>query len=211
MALPVHGRTSPCLTVSPQAPRCVLQRAPTGVGKLIGPIFPIGQQAGFAGLGSIGPPGIVPAFQSDSAASPASSSRSSLDSLGGAGILGNSLAIAEVFEAVSDLLAGIGGGLEDDQVLQALIALLILMALLQGSLDASGSQQSGQAGLPASRGGSGIDAGTDPLLIAFSYTRTTITFEQTSITSTFQSPADSAASFDSGQLDTFGGSFDTFA
>ena len=105
-------------------------------------------------------------------------------------------------DKVSGMLAEIGGGMEDDKVLQALIALLILMALLQGAMDASGSQ-------PSIRGGNGLDGGAGPLLFASSYSKTTIHIEQTSITSTYQMPADSAGSFDLGRPNTLGGAFDS--
>lgn len=164
---------------------------------MVGPINPIGAD-------SIRPSGIVPASQSEPTASAASSAPATFGSLGGAGVLGNSLAIAEVFSAVADMLEEIGGDLENDQVLQALIALLILMALLQGAGDASGSQQS-------FLGESGLSAGSGPLLMASSYTRTTIFIEQTTVTSTFQISAESAAAFDLEQLDSTGNSIDISA
>lgn len=163
---------------------------------MVGPIYSTGAE-------SFRPSGIVPASRSDSTASAASSTSATLGSLGGAGILGNSQAIAEVFSTVADMLKEIGGDLENDQVLQALIALLILMALLQGAGNARGSSQS-------SSGANGLSAGSDPLMMASSYTRTTIFIEQTSVTSTFQISAESAAAFDRGQLNTTGNSIDTF-
>ncbi|MCH7870798.1 MAG: hypothetical protein IID33_03775 [Planctomycetes bacterium] len=109
-----------------------------------------------------------------------------------------------MFSVIADMLEEIGGDLENDQVLQALIALLILMALLQGAGDASGSRQS-------LLGGSGLSAGSGPLLMASSYTRTTIFIEQTTVTTTFQISAESAAAFDPGQLESSGNSIDISA
>ena len=164
---------------------------------MVGPINSIGAE-------STAPSGIVSASRSDSTASAASSTSVTLGSLGGAGVLGNSLAIAEVFSVIADMLEEIGGDLENDQVLQALIALLILMALLQGAGDASGSRQS-------LLGGSGLSAGSGPLLMASSYTKTTIFIEQTTVTTTFQISAESAAAFDPGQLESSGNSIDISA
>lgn len=147
--------------------------------------------------------GIDPAPRSQPAASTAPTAPGSFGSLAGASVLGNSQAIADVFSAVAAMLEEIAGDLENDKVLEALIALLILMTLLQGAGGASGSQQS-------SLGNSGMSAGSDPLLLASSYTKTTIFIEQTTVTTTFQIPADSAAAFDLGQLNGSGNSIDLF-
>ena len=161
---------------------------------MVGPIYP-------TGAASIRPPGIVPATRFEPTTTAASGGQAAAAPPGGAGVLGNSQAIAEVFSAVAAMLEEFGGGLEDDQVLQALIALLILMTLLQGAQDANASQQS-------ALGEGGLGAGSGSLLMASSYTKTTIFIEHTSVTSTFQLPAESAAAFDLGQLDSSGGSID---
>lgn len=163
---------------------------------MVGPVYPIGAE-------SIRPLGLVPASRSQPTGPAASSAADTLGALGAAGILGNSQALAEVFSTVADMLEEIGGGLENEEILQALIALLILMTLLQGAGDASGSPQS-------TLGAGGLSAGSGPLLMASSYTRTTIFIEQTTVTSTFQFPADSAAAFDLGQLDGSGNGIDIF-
>ena len=101
------------------------------------------------------------------------------------------------------MLAELGGRLENDEVLQALIALLILMTLLQGAGDGSGAQQS-------LLGERGLGGGSDPLMMSSSYSRTTILIEQETITTTYQIPADSAAAFDLGQLGGSGDLIDMF-
>lgn len=153
------------------------------------------------GAESIQAPGVIPGGQTGSAAPSSTTSGLTSDSRAGAGVLGNSQALAHVFAAVSELLREIEGSTENDKVLQALIALLILMTLLQSITDRSDSGGS-------LLGGSSGPTGANPILMASSYTSTTISIEQTTVTSVYELSAGSASAYDLGQLDATGDTID---
>lgn len=88
-----------------------------------------------------------------------------------------SLAITRVDSQVAQMLQSIGGGLENDKTLQMLIALILLIALLEGSKDAA---QSGGDAMQSLSGGS-QDSGRAQAFSMFS-SSTIISFQQTSIT-----------------------------
>ena len=67
-------------------------------------------------------------------------------SVGNTRLLGRSAQISNINIAVSKMLQDIGGGVQDNKVLQLLIALLILMALLQNLSQQGGGQSGGSSG-----------------------------------------------------------------
>ena len=86
--------------------------------------------------------------------------------------------ITQIHAAVAQMLQGIGGGLENDRVLQMLIALLVLLTLLREQADEAASLS--QALSPLGRG-----SGQGPVVAAY-YSSTTITIEQTTTMVWFQ-------------------------
>lgn len=161
---------------------------------MVGSVSPIGAESSQA-------LGVIPGSQSGPAASSSRSSGLTSDSLSGASVLGNSQALAQVFRAVSDLLGEIEGRAENDKVLQALIALLILMTLLQRMADPS---ESGGSLL----GGSSGPAGANPIVTASSHSSSTISIEQTSVTNVYELSAGSASAYDLGQVNSTGNTID---
>src|SRR3972149_10320046 len=77
--------------------------------------------------------------------------------LGSAAPLGhsNNVALINLGNQISQLLQGIGGGVENNKTLQLLIGLLILLTLLEGSSKGGGSAADALSGLgkAAGRGG----------------------------------------------------------
>ncbi len=102
------------------------------------------------------------------------------DSSSALGIMGTSQAISQIQAAVSELLEGIGGGLQNDQFLRSMITLLILMALL-GQMQDQG-ESTGSTGSDSGQGAS--EAGYDSFGFA-TYTSTTILIEYTTTTAVF--------------------------
>lgn len=100
-------------------------------------------------------------------------------------VMGTSQAVAQMQTALTELLGGLGGGLQNDKMLKALITLLILVALLGQlqELNESGGSGSRQAA-------SGM--GNAPSMFA-TYSSTTILFEQTTTTVVFQAFDESSA------------------
>ena len=116
------------------------------------------------GLGSIAPySGISGAAGSNGPGSAANST-----------LLGRSLQISNVNLAVTQMLQDVGGGVENDKMLQLMIALLILMALLE-------NMQQQQGGSGGSSGGSGSSFNTAQLMGMF-LSSSSITIEQTTLT-----------------------------
>jgi hypothetical protein len=60
--------------------------------------------------------------------------------------------LSGVTTAVSEMLSSIGGGLENDQMLKALIALMIIAAMLQQMLEGESSAEQGLRALGSRRG-----------------------------------------------------------
>jgi hypothetical protein len=85
---------------------------------------------------------------------------------------------------IGQLLRGVGGGAEDNRMLQMMIGLMILMAVLQGS----SSQPRGGADLLGQLMGPGSGGGSVSLLSS-----TSISIEQTSMTVMAASPETLAA------------------
>lgn len=86
---------------------------------------------------------------------------------------GQSLQISNVNISVGQMLQGIGGGVENDKILQMLIALMILMALLQNLQQQQGGSSQG------SSSGSGLDASQ---FLGQTMSSSSMTFEQSTIT-----------------------------
>lgn len=82
--------------------------------------------------------------------------------------------VGEVFEAVNQLLRGLGQGLENDAVLKMIIALLILMALLESSSEPAKTQNNNLLSL-------GGGASQPFSAITMTASSTTISIQQTSI------------------------------
>lgn len=160
---------------------------------MIGPISPVGAD-------SVQASGLVAGGQAGSVAS-SSAGGVGLNSLEGAGVLGNSQAMSEVLAAVSEMLKELGGGLENDKVLQALIALIILIALIQGALEDDGSAGSLLKGAVGHQG-------NHPLLLESTNTSTTILIQQTTVSNVYELSAGSGVSADQGDLGTSGDSID---
>ena len=99
--------------------------------------------------------------------------------------LGNAVSLVGMNNEISQLLQSIGGGVENNKMLQLMIGLLILLTLLQGSAKTGQSAADALSGL----GGSGGGRGTS---ISFAASTTSITIEQTSVTMT-ASAADTLA------------------
>ncbi len=125
------------------------------------------------------------------------------DGLGSSRGPGAPIAITQLHTAVSQLLQSVGGGLEDDKVLQMLIALIILLALLRESQGASASPPNALAPL-ATRGG-------PTQFVSFYSSSTTIVVEQTTTTMVFQAMDVYGAAADSGQGQSKGGQVDSAA
>lgn len=87
-------------------------------------------------------------------------------------------AINTLMNQVTELLSGLGGGLESNQMLKLLLGLLILTALLSQGQDGQGQQQDA----PSMLGGDGTGRGA-MLQQSLSITSISISIEQTSITS----------------------------
>jgi hypothetical protein len=92
--------------------------------------------------------------------------------------ISNAIPITRIHAAVAQMLQSIGGGAENDKVLQMLIALMILLTLLKEQTDQASSLS--QALSPLGRGN-----GQGSVLAAY-YSSTTITIEQTTTTVWFQ-------------------------
>ncbi|MCH7883867.1 MAG: hypothetical protein IIC01_01330 [Planctomycetes bacterium] len=82
--------------------------------------------------------------------------------------------VSEVFAAVTQLLRGLGQGLENDAVLKMIIALLILMALLESSSEPAKSQNNNLLSL-------GGGASQPFSAITMTASSTTISIQQTSV------------------------------
>jgi len=98
--------------------------------------------------------------------------------------------IGRVFGEVSELLQSIGGGLENDRLLRTLVALMIILALLDRSGDATGTSASARGGMDA--GGEGRTQ-----YVGIFSSSTTISIQQTS---TAVVMAGSPEAFDGGSL-----------
>lgn len=92
--------------------------------------------------------------------------------------LGRSTQISNINMAVSKMLQDIGGGVQNNKVLQLLIALLILMALLQNMTQQGGGQSGGFSG------GDGSSEQDAAQLLSHTMSSNSITIEQTSISIT---------------------------
>ena len=88
--------------------------------------------------------------------------------------IGDPTRVSEVFDAVTQLLRGLGGSLENDAVLKMMIALLILLALLDGSRDPAQAQRDSLLAL-GSRTSQTFSA------VIMTASSTTISIEQTSV------------------------------
>lgn len=101
-------------------------------------------------------------------------------SLSSSGNAGNTSAISdptrvgEVFEAVAQLLRGLGQGLENDAVLKMIIALLILMAMMENSSEPAKTQNNSLLSL-------GGGASQPFSAVTMTATSTTISIQQTSV------------------------------
>lgn len=91
--------------------------------------------------------------------------------------ISQSMQITNINTAVTKMLQDIGGGVEDNKVLQLLIALLILMALLQNLTPQEGGQSGGGSG-----GGSSEQNAAQ--LLSLTMSSSSISIEQTSISIT---------------------------
>lgn len=106
------------------------------------------------------------------------------------------MAISNVPSQVAELLQSIGGGLENDKALQLLIAMILLLALLQGAQNESQGQSQSAADLLRLLGGGQQGQSHSITLLSSS---TTITFQQTSISMV------SVSSFEFGSSTAAGG------
>lgn len=95
------------------------------------------------------------------------------NSISRATMVGQSVRMSNVNISVGQMLQGIGGGVENDKVLQMLIALMILMALLQNV-----QQQQGGS----SQGSSGGSLDTAQFLNSLASSNSSMSFEQSSVT-----------------------------
>ena len=120
------------------------------------------------------------------------------------GSLNQSMAISRVHSQVTELLQSVGGGLENDKMLQLLIATILLMALLQGS---QSNSQSG-ADILRSLGGGRQDQSQTISLLSSS---TSIAFQQTSISMVSVSGFEFGSSADAGGVSPVGHEFDASA
>ena len=91
--------------------------------------------------------------------------------------IGQTMSLTKVHSEVAQLLQGVGGGLENNKVLQMMIALLVLLALLDESLGQAGAGSNALGAL--SRG-----SAERPMLFSASVSSTTIMVQQTSMTLT---------------------------
>lgn len=153
------------------------------------------------GIGSGGAIPTRPAAETP-ATSPQTPTRGVDSGAGAAGVTGDTTAIMNFASQVTQMLSSIGGGLENDKMLRMMIGLLILMALLNeqqgGGSQGNGAQAAG-LGLPQSGGG-------DQTLLYQSYSATSISIQQTSITNVAYGSADAFTSagadpYSGGQLD----------
>jgi len=99
--------------------------------------------------------------------------------------IGSAVSLVSMNNEISQLLQSIGGGVENNKMLQLMIGLLILLTLLQGSAKTGQSAADALSTLGASGGGRGT-------YISFAASTTSITIEQTSVTMT-ASAADTLA------------------
>lgn len=103
-------------------------------------------------------------------------------------MVGRSMQISNVNMSVGQMLQGIGGGVENDKVLQMLIALMILMALLQNLQQQQGGS-SGSSSQGSSNGG-GLDAsqflGQTMSSSSMSFEQSTIAFSNMTVTGAYQ-------------------------
>lgn len=88
--------------------------------------------------------------------------------------IGDATRVSEVFAAVTQLLRGLGQGLENDAVLKMIIALLILMALMENSSNPAQTQRDSLLAL-----GSHTSQSFSAVIMTAS--STTISIQQTSV------------------------------
>ena len=103
-------------------------------------------------------------------------------------------AIGNLVNQVSELMTGLGDALENNQMLKLLLGLLILMALLNQESNSGNDQQNA----PSILGGNGTGQG---MMLQQSMTYTSISIEQTSVTSMLVLPP---GGFDAGLQDSGG-------
>lgn len=106
--------------------------------------------------------------------------------------IGDTSPLAKLGNQIGQLLQGIGGGLENNKVLQLMIGLMILLTLLEGSAKGGQSAADPLSGLGSGDGGRGAYGSMEA-------STTSITIEHTSMTMTASSVETMAASADDGQ------------
>ena len=113
--------------------------------------------------------------------------------LGSASPLGlsDTVSMVNLGNQISQLLQGIGGGMENNKMLQLMIGLLILLTLLEGSSKGGGSAADALSGLGGAAGRGNY--------VSFEASTTSITIEHTSMTMTAAAIDTMADSQDTGQ------------
>ena len=132
----------------------------------MGPIMP-------AGMGA-NPISTAPARVNGAEGLSPSQSLASGGSVTNSSAIGDPTRVSEVFDAVTQLLRGLGQGLENDAVLKMIIALLILMTLMENSSDPAQTQRDSLLAL-GSRASQSFSA------VVMTASSTTISIEQTSV------------------------------
>ncbi len=132
----------------------------------MGPILPAGIAANTASSGAARIGTSTMPSQPEGVASGMSAQRTAAPS--------DPFRVSRVSGAVMQLLQGLGGGLENDKVLQMLIALLILLALMEDSQNVGGSGGDNLLNQGSRAGGPGS-------WFVMTASSTTISIEQTSI------------------------------
>ncbi len=116
----------------------------------------------------------------------------------------DSLAVNNLNSAISDLLQGLGGGLEDDKVLRMMIALIILLALLQSSQGGAASDHNTLAPL-------GLGGNAQPQSVGIYSSSTTIAIQQTTTTMVLHSVESYSTASTDNPVDSQGGQIDLSA
>lgn len=106
---------------------------------------------------------------------------------------------SDALAQVSDLLSGLGGNTENNKMLEMLLVLIVLMAMLSDQTSGNGSQGSNASQAdPRMNGGVGGGLNSSGGYIQSSISMTSISIQQTSITSTTYLPDASAGGTGSG-------------